>query len=110
MAVFPRPSSPRVLLADLRNFLATRQKHQFLFATISIVIPALLITGFYVDSRIDPPKPEMYFIPSWPATRSDAEIIAQQKIDQAKKDKMLAEKRAAYQRLADQLGIDTKSK
>ena len=68
-------------------------------------MPALLIAGFYVDSRRDPPKPEMYFIPSWPTTRTDAEIIAQQKIDQKKKEARLEAKRQEYQRLADQLGI-----
>ncbi len=85
-------------------FLATRQRHQLLFAAISVAIPALIIAGFYHDSETDPP--EMYFLPSWPADRSDAEIIALQKIDQAKKEKAQAEKRASYQRLAKQLGIE----
>lgn len=106
MAVFPRPASPRALIADLRLFLETRQRHQFLFGAISIAIPALIIAGFYHDSKIDPPKPQMTFLPSWPADRSDAEIIALQKIDQAKKEKRQAEQRAAYQRLAKQLNIE----
>jgi hypothetical protein len=106
MSVLPRPSGPRALLADLKNFLQTRQRHQLLFAVISVVIPALLIAGFYHDSYVEPPKPEMYFLPSWPADRSDAEIIALQKIDQAKKEKRQAETRAAYQRLAKRLNIE----
>ena len=48
----------------------------------------------------------MYFLPSWPADRTDAEIVALQKVDQAKKEKRDAEKRASYQRLAKQLGIE----
>ena len=106
MAVLPRPSGPRALLADIKLFLRTRQRHQLLFGTISIAIPALLIAGFYHDSYIEPPKPEMYFLPSWPADRSDAEIVALQKIDQAKKHKQQAETRAAYQRLAKKLNIE----
>jgi hypothetical protein len=106
MSVLPRPSGPRALLADLKNFLRTRQRHQLLFAVISVVIPALLIAGFYHDSYVEPPKPEMYFLPSWPADRSDAEIVALQKIDQAKKEKRQAETRAAYQRLAKRLNIE----
>ena len=106
MAVLPRPSGPRALIADMKMFLRTRQRHQLLFGVISIVIPGLLIAGFYHDSYVEPPKPEMMFLPSWPADRSDAEIIALQKIDQAKKDKMLAERRAAYQRLAKKMGIE----
>lgn len=106
MAVLPRPSGPRALLADLKLFLQTRQRHQLLFGVISVIIPGLLIAGFYHDSYIESPKPEMYFLPSWPADRSDAEIIALQKIDQAKKEKRQAETRAAYQRLAKKMGIE----
>ncbi len=106
MAVFPRPSSPRVLLADLRAFLATRQRHQMVIAAISMGMPVLIVLGFYHDSQTEPPKPEMYFLPSWPADRSDAEIIAQQKIDQKIREKRLADKRASYQKLAKQLGIE----
>ena len=106
MAVIPRPSSPRALLADLRAFLASRQRHQLAIAAVSVAMPALIVLGFYHDARTEPPKPEMYFLPSWPADRSDAEIIAQQKIDQAAKEKRQAETRASYQRLAKQLGIE----
>ena len=106
MAVFPRPASPRALLADLRLFVATRQRHQLAIAAISLAMPVLIVAGFYHDSKTEPPKPEMYFLPSWPADRSDAEIIAQQKIDQARKEKREADKRASYRRIAKQLGID----
>jgi hypothetical protein len=105
MALFPRPSSPLRAWRDLRAFFATRQRHQLLFAGISIAIPLLFVAAFVHDSHFDPPPPEMYFIPSWPLTRTDAEIKTQQKIDQAAKDKALAERRAEFQRLADQLGI-----
>ncbi|MBV9841820.1 MAG: hypothetical protein JOY99_09880 [Sphingomonadaceae bacterium] len=105
MAFFPRPSSPRNAWRDLRAFLATRQRHQIVFAALSIAMPALLILGFAHDAHVDPPPPTMYFLPSWPASRSDAEIIAQQKIDQAAKEKALAEKRAQFQRLEKQLGM-----
>jgi len=106
MAVFPRPASPRALIADLKAFFATRQRHQLLIGAVSVAMPALIVLGFYHDSHVEPPKEEMYFLPSWPADRSDAEIIAQQKIDQKIKEKRQAEQRAGYQRLAKQLGID----
>lgn len=105
MAVFPRPRSPRALIADLKAFVHGDQRHKLLFGFLSLLLPALLIAGFYVDSHVEPPPPEMTFIPSWPATRSDAEIIAQQKIDQKQRHARQAERRAEYQRLADQLGI-----
>lgn len=105
MAVFPRPRSPRVLLADVKAFVRSDQRHKLLFGFLSLLLPALLIAGFYVDSHVEPPPPEMTFMPSWPATRSDAEIIAQQKIDQRKRHAQQAERRAEFKRLADQLGI-----
>jgi hypothetical protein len=106
MAVLPRPASPRALLADLRLFLASRQRHQLVIAAISVAMPVIIVAGFYHDSHVEPPAPEMYFIPSWPADRTDAEIIALQKVDQAKREKRQAETRASYQRLADKLGIE----
>ena len=106
MAVFPRPSSPRVVWRDLRHFLAQGNRHKLLFATLSVALPFLLILGFLHDSKRETPKPEMWFVPSWPADRSDAEIVAQNRLDQAKKDKALAEKQASYKRLANQLGIE----
>ena len=69
MAVFPRPASPRALLADLRTFVATRQRHQLVIAAISVAMPVLIVAGFYHDAKVEPPKPEMYFLPSWPAAR-----------------------------------------
>jgi hypothetical protein len=106
MAVLPRPASPRALLADIRLFFASRQRHQLVIAAISVAMPVLIVAGFYHDSHVEPPGPEMYFLPSWPANRTDAEIVALQKIDQAKRDKLMAEKRESYQRLAKQLGIE----
>lgn len=101
----PRPSKPSVVWRDFLAFMDGGHRHKILFAGLSILMPALLIAGFYVDSRRDPPKPQMYFIPSWPATRTDAEIIALQKIDQKKLEERREAKRQEYKRVADQLGI-----
>ena len=101
----PRPSRPAALWRDLLAFLGTRQRHRVLFAAISIAIPALLIAGFYVDSKVEPVPLGTIYVESWPADRSDDEIVAQQKIDQAKRENAMAAKRAEYQRLKERLGI-----
>ncbi|SNS57011.1 hypothetical protein SAMN06295912_10975 [Sphingomonas laterariae] len=101
----PRPSKPSVVWRDFRAFLGGEQRHKLLIAMVSVLMPALLVAGFYVDSKRDTPKPQMYFIASWPADRSDAEIVAQQKIDQKALDAKREAKRQEYRRLADQLGI-----
>jgi len=106
MAFFPRPASPRALWRDIRSFVAARQRHEIIFGFLAIFITAMIVLGFYVDSRVAPPPPTVTYVQSWPENRSDAEIIAQQKIDQKKKEERLAKRRAEYQRLAKTLGID----
>lgn len=98
MAIFPRPVSPRKAIRDLRLFLAMRQKHELIFGFLSVVITALLIAGFYVDSRIDKPwKRDVFYVQSWPLDRSLEQIKAQQAIDMKDKKKREAEMEAKRQ-------------
>lgn len=106
MAVFPRPSSPRAVWADLRAFVAAQDRYKIGFGVLALLMPLLIVTGFYFDSNIKPPPIGTIYVESWPATRTDAEIKAQQTIDQAKRDAQREKKRQEYQRLADQLGIE----
>jgi len=106
MAVFPRPSRPGVFWADLKAFLREQERHKILFALLSIMMPALIVLGLYLDSRTDPPKAQIIFAESWPENRTDAEIIKQNIADQKVRDAQLAEKRQGYRKLADQLGIE----
>jgi hypothetical protein len=105
MAIIPRPASPKALWQDIRAFVAQRQRHEILLGLLSITITATIVFVFLIDSRIKPAPPEPLFVQSWPENRTDAEIIAQQKIDQAKKDRQAAKRQAEFQRLADRLGI-----
>ncbi len=90
---------------DLRGFLATRQRHQYVFATLSVGICVLLVAGFYHDSKFPVPE-RIVYVQNWPANRTDAEIIAQQKVERIQKQKALAERQAAYRRLAKMSGIE----
>lgn len=105
MSVFPRPSAPRALLADLRAFFLGQGRYKISFAILSILMPMVIVLGFYIDSNIKPPPRGITYVQSWPVTRTDDEIKAQQKIDQVKRDADREKKRQEYQRLADQLGI-----
>lgn len=102
---FPRPSTPAAAWRDLKAFLQGRQRHQWLFALIAVLMPALIVLGFYHDANIKP-APRIVYVESWPENRTDEQIKAEQKVDQARRDKAAAERRAQYQRLADQLGIE----
>ena len=90
---------------DLRTFLGTRQRHQYVFAALSVGICVLLVAGFYHDSKFPVPE-RIVYVQNWPANRTDAEIIAQQKVERIKKQKALAERQAAYRRLAKMTGIE----
>lgn len=75
--------NPIAGINDLRRFLAARQKHELIFAFLSVVTTVVLITGFYLDSG-DLKKTwqrDITYVESWPLNRSDAEIMAAQKAD-----------------------------
>ncbi|WCT72988.1 hypothetical protein PQ455_15310 [Sphingomonas naphthae] len=103
----PPLSRPSTVIADLKQFFAGEHRHKLLVAAGAILMPALIVVMFIKDgnSGILSTRRTITYIQSWPATRTDAEIIAQQKIDQKIREQQQAEKRAAYQRLAKRLGI-----
>ncbi len=87
MKEFFRSISPRRALGDLRSFLGGRRPQELLFALPALVLTLLVIVAFYKDSRVEIPyKPNIIYVQSWPLNRSEAEIHAQQKIDQARKE------------------------
>lgn len=87
--------SPVRAIRDLRFFLAQRQRHELIFLFLSIFITAMLLAGFYVDSRVERVyKRDIQYFDSWSLNRTDAEIVAKQKVDQAAREKRLAKIRA----------------
>ena len=107
MPVFPRPSSPRVAFADLRAFLRRRSREQAIGAALAVLITTIIVIVFFVDAKINTaPPPQVIYVDSWSANRSDAEIIAQQKKDQAAKEAALRARQEQFQKLEKQLGIE----
>ena len=111
MSVLRRYNPFRALL-DLRRFLASRGKHEIIFLFAAFFICGLIVAGFVAGSHVEKPykPPEIIYVQSWRADRTDAEIVAQQKIDMAQKKiddekeaKFEAEKRASFKRASDQL-------
>lgn len=103
--------SPFRAYRDLRFFLATRQRYELGFLALSLIITAALIAGFVHDSHVERPyKRNIVYVEQWPADRTDAEIAAQQKIDQVAAHKRKAEieaeqkrTQAEFKRLDDRL-------
>ena len=102
----PRPSSPKTLWRDLRGFMAGQQRHKLFFALLALAMPAIIIWGFVLDGRTNiMPGRSIVYAQDWPATRTDDEIKALQKIDQAKRDAAMRERQLEYQRLEKRLGM-----
>ena len=107
-----RRFNPFRAFGDLRRYLASRQRHEIIFLFVSLAAVVLILSIFVAGSQVEKPykPPEIIYVQSWRADRSDADIIAQQKVDAAKKKiddakeaKFEAEKRAAFKRASDTL-------
>jgi hypothetical protein len=105
----PRPASPRVLWADLRAFAAQRSRHQWIAAAAAIVMPLAIVIVFTIDGRTNTaPGPQIIYVESWNASRTDAEIIADQKKDQAALEAAKKERQRQWQKVdkdLERLGI-----
>jgi hypothetical protein len=68
---------------------------------------AILMTLIFADSRVNTkPAATVTYVENWRADRSDAEIIAQQKKDQAAREAALKARQEQYKKLQDGLGIE----
>lgn len=83
-------------------------RRQWLFLGLSFAVTFAVLFGFLIDSdfRKLQPGPQLIYVENWRADRSDAEIVAQQRRDQAVKKLQEEERRKQFQRLGNQLGIE----
>jgi hypothetical protein len=107
MSFFPRPSSPSGALRDLLAFMRQRSREQLIGACLALLVTAIIVIEFVVDSKsVSTPQPQVVEVQLYAPNRTDAQIAADQKKDQAA---ALAQKKAdqqQYKQLAKQLGID----
>lgn len=83
-----------------------RSREQVIGAALAILVTTIIVIEFVVDSKINTAPPQqIVYAESWKAGRTDAEIIAQQKVDQAKRDHAAKEKQRQFQKLEKQLGM-----
>lgn len=103
----PRPASPRALLADLRAFTRERSRAHWVAAVLAIVMPIVIVVGFIVDARTNiMPGEQLIYVDSWNANRTDAEIVAAQKVRQEQADALKAERQRQFQELEKRLGME----
>ena len=107
MSWFPRPVGPRAALGDLGAFMRQRSREQVIGAALALLSTLILVILFFVDSKVNTaPSAQLIYVDSWSANRTDAEIVEQQKIDQAARREAILEKQRQFQRLENQFGIE----
>jgi hypothetical protein len=107
MSWFPRPSTPRAAFRDLAAFMRQRSREQVIGACLALLVTAIIVIEFVVDAKIGTkPAPQITYVDLYPANRTDAEIIADQKKDQANKEAAAKEKQRQFQKLEKQFGIE----
>jgi hypothetical protein len=107
MSWFPQPSSPRNALKDLAAFMRQRSREQLIGGALAVLVTAIIVIEFLVDANIGTaPPPQIVEVELYPANRTDADIVADQKKDQATKEAAQKEKQRQFKKLEKQLGID----
>jgi len=102
----PRPPHRNSLWEDVKA-LAPRERHQKVALGCALFITVAIFGIFAIDFRQAHvvPAPIIY-VEQWPANRTDAEIIQQQKIDSAKLHAAQKERQREFQKLARALHIE----
>jgi len=104
--VLPPVSRPGVALRDLLAFLRQRSREQVIGATLAVLVTMIIVIIFLVDSKINTaPPPQVVYVQLYDSNRTDAEIIADQKKDQAKREAAAKERQRQFKQLEKQLGM-----
>lgn len=88
----------------MRAFFAQRPRHQYIAGLLAILIPIGIVVVFYIDgqTRLRPVQTRIY-VNSWPASRTDAQIRADQKARQDRERAAQRERQRQFQKLDAQL-------
>ena len=106
MSWFPRPSTPAAAFRDLAAFMRQRSREQVIAGLLAVLITAIIVIEFLVDAKIGTkPPPQIIYADLYSSNRTDAQIIAEQKKDQAAKDAAIKERQRQFQKLENQLGM-----
>ena len=107
MAVLPPVYRPSVALRDLMAFLRQRSREQVVGATLAVLVTIIIVIIFLVDSQINTAPPQqVVYVDLYDSNRTDAEIVADQKKDQAEREALARERQRQFQELEKKLGMD----
>lgn len=113
---FFRDISPVRAIGDIKAYWFDQQEHKWRFLALSLASTIAIFGAFFSESgfEVQWKRPEITWVTSLDPGRSDAQITAENIANQARKEKLEAqrlareeERKAQFRRLADQLGMDT---
>ena len=83
-----------------------RSREQVIAASLALLVTTIIVIEFIVDAKIGTaPPPQVTYVELYPSNRTDADIITDQKKDQAAKDAANKERQRQFQKLEKQLGM-----
>jgi hypothetical protein len=84
-----------------------RSREQVIGAALAVLVTAIIAIEFLVDAKINTaPPPQVIEVELYPSNRTDAEIIADQKKDQAAREAAAKERQRQFQKLGKQFGVE----
>jgi hypothetical protein len=107
MAIIPPMVGPRAALRDLTAFMRQRSREQVIGASLAVLVTIIIVIIFFVDSKINtaPPR-QVVWVENFPADRTDADIVRDQKKASEERHKAEEAKRKQFQELEKKFGIE----
>ena len=106
MSWMPRPSSPRAVFRDFLAFIRQREREHVLGAAMAFLVTLIIVLVFLIDPKVNTAPPEQVtYADIYPANRTDADIIRDQKKDAAARQAAKKEKQRQFQELEKRFGM-----
>ena len=107
MSILPPASNPRAALRDLAAVMRGRSRENIIALTLSVLITAIIIIVFLVDSTINTAPPQsVVYVENYQPGRTDAEIVADQKKDSALRKEYARQKQEQFKKLEKKFNIE----
>jgi hypothetical protein len=106
MSWLPKPSSPRAVFRDFMSFVRQREREHVIGASLAFLVTLIILLIFLIDPKVNTAPPEQItYADIYPANRTDAQIIADQKKDAAARAAFKKEKQRQFQEIENKLGM-----
>lgn len=105
MSFFPKPSSPSAAWRDLMTFIRHREREHVIGASLAVLVTMIIVIIFLVDPKVNTAPPEQItYVDIYPANRTDAQIIADEKKDAAARAEFKRKKQESFKKIDKDLG------